>query len=210
MGSWPADPRPRAGAAPPVRGAEHGFARPDMDSSDGRRREPKPAWSAECAVRFRSPSRADGRRESRAEETVRSAPEEEKGKKGKGHAGGKEGSFLHSRAGYRPAALLLFASHSSHEEDRSLIRGLNKRTCMTPHTSHNSQVLHISVGHSTPSIPCQTTMMMTPTLVTFATDEEDTAGRCSSCPPTANFRRNARDHHPGSSVHFLNMLQSCR
>jgi hypothetical protein len=133
-----------------------------------------------------------------------------KRKKGKGHAGGKEGSFLHSRAGYRPAALLLFASHSSHEEDRSLIRGLNKRTCMTPHTSHNSQVLHISVGHSTPSIPCQTTMMMTPTLVTFATDEEDTAGRCCSCPPTANFRRNARDHHPGSSVHFLNMLQSCR
>lgn len=145
MGSWPADPRPRPRAAPPVRVAEHGFARPDMDSSEGRRREPKPAWSAECAVRFRPPGRADGRVGRR-----RRIGPPRKRKKGMGHAGGKEESFLHSRAA-TDQPLLLFASHSSHE-DRSLIRGLNKRTCMTPHTSHNSQVLHISVRRTQHSL----------------------------------------------------------
>jgi hypothetical protein len=50
-------------------------------------------------------------------------------------------------------------------------------------------------------------MMMTPTLVTFATDEEDTAGVARVLQQQTS---DARDHHPGSSVHFLNMLQSCR
>lgn len=208
MGSWPADPRPRAGAAPPVRGAEHGFARPDMDSSEGRGREPKPAWSAECAVRFRSPSRADGRRESRAEETDRSAPEEEKGKKGKGHAGGKEGSFLHSRAGYRPAALLLFASHSSHEEDRSLHKSQLTSLAYIGRAQHFLHSLRDYDDDDDPLLPmyATTTPLWSP-LAFATTDEEDTAGVARVLQQQTS---DAREHHPGSSVHFLNMLQSCR
>lgn len=99
--SWargrPIDRSPQAGQppgwwpspSPSVRGAELARIRPDMDCSRG---ELKPAWSAECAVRFRLPRRATGGEWGEEEMGWIGSPPKRKKGKGAGR-GGKGETF---------------------------------------------------------------------------------------------------------------------